>query len=54
MIGNLTAEQAWLFWGNERIDNKYYYQPQILDFQIFHYYLATIRMATDHIDRKSI
>ena len=48
MIGNLTAEQPWLFWGNERIDNKYYSRPQILDFQI-HCCLATILMATDHI-----
>ena len=51
MIGNLTAEQPWLFWGTQRIDNKYYYsRPQILDFQI-HCYLATIIMATDYIDR---
>ena len=48
MIGNLTTEQPWLFWGNERIDNKYYSRPQILDFRI-HCYLATILMATDHI-----
>ena len=52
MIGNLTAEQPWLFWGTQRIDNKYYYsRPRILDFQI-HCYLATILMATDYIDRK--
>ena len=54
MIGNLIVEQPWLFWGNERIDNKYYSRPQILDFQI-HCYFATILMATDHIyEKKSI
>ena len=45
MISNRAVEQPWLFWGTERIENRYYSRPQILDFHI-PLYLATILMAT--------
>ena len=46
MIGNLTVEQPWLFWGTERIENRFKISK-------LHYYLETTLMATDHIDRKT-
>ena len=43
---DFTAEQPWVSWGKERIENKYYSWPRF-QFSTFQCYIATILMDTD-------